>query len=127
MLLNTSIPPLFPGAETTFSGIQNTSLYSLTPGGYMSIQVIDNASGFQVLCKKQLSTGAIINVFSLWKEKLTIFEGFRNRTQFFINNGTFEITNVVRSDSGHYIIEAFDSNGVLRRNLKVQLDVQGKC
>ncbi|XP_053284333.1 uncharacterized protein LOC128445608 [Pleuronectes platessa] len=110
-------------AETKFSVTQNTSLYSLTPGGHVSIQIINNASGHQVVCKKQLPTRPV-NVFTLWRGKVTIYEGFRNRTQFFINNGTLEFTNVAKNDSGQYIMEAFDSNGVLVGSLKFQLDVQ---
>ncbi|CAB1441246.1 unnamed protein product, partial [Pleuronectes platessa] len=113
-------------AETKFSVTQNTSLYSLTPGGHVSIQIINNASGHQVVCKKQLPTRPV-NVFTLWRGKVTIYEGFRNRTQFFINNGTLEFTNVAKNDSGQYIMEAFDSNGVLVGSLKFQLDVQGKA
>ncbi|XP_058506438.1 uncharacterized protein LOC131472952 isoform X2 [Solea solea] len=103
---------------------QNTSLCSVSPGGSVYIQVMTNASGYQVLCKKQLPLGPI-KVFTLKREKLTIqYEPFRNRTEFFINNGTFKISNVERNDSGHYIIEAFDPDGVLVRNVKVHLDVQ---
>ncbi|XP_062250242.1 uncharacterized protein LOC133959163 [Platichthys flesus] len=110
-------------AETKFSVTQNTSLYSLTPGGHVSIQIINNASGHQVVCKKELMTGPVI-VFNLRRGKVTIYEGFRNRTQFFINNGTLEFTNVAKNDSGQYIMEAYDSTGVLVENLKFQLDVQ---
>lgn len=91
----------------------------------MYVQVMTNASDHQVRCKKQLPSG-LVNVFTMKKEKVTIYGAFRNRTQFFIYNGTFKITNVERNDSGLYIIEAFDPNGVLVRNINVELDVQGK-
>lgn len=89
----------------------------------MYVQVMTNASDHQVRCKKQLPSG-LVNVFTMKKEKVTIYGAFRNRTQFFIYNGTFKITNVERNDSGLYIIEAFDPNGVLVRNINVELDVQ---
>lgn len=110
-------------AGTKLSGVQNTTAHSLTPGGSVSIYVINNASGLQVLCKKHLPTGPV-RVFILRKGMVTIEEDFKNRMRYFINNGTFEITNVAMSDSGLYIVEVFDSDGVLIRHLRVLLDVQ---
>lgn len=91
----------------------------------MYIQVMTNASGYQVWCKKQLPNG-LMNVFSLRKDQVMIYKEFRNRTEFFINNGTFKISNVERNDSGRYIVEIFYPNGVFVGKVNVQLDVQGK-
>lgn len=91
----------------------------------MYIQVMSNASGHVLKCKKQLPTGSI-NVFSTKGDKVKIQESFRNRTEFFINNGTLKITNVERNDSGQYIVDVFTQDGVLMRSMKVNLDVQGK-
>lgn len=84
-----------------------------------------NTSGYQLYCKKQLPSGPI-NVFNLRKEKVTIQEIFRNRTEFFINSGTFKITSVQKTDSGQYTVEVFDLNGVRVKTIHVKLDVQGK-
>lgn len=113
----------FPAAETECNATHNTSLCSVTLGGSVYIQVMTNASGHRLQCKKQLPTGSM-NVFSLKKEKVTIQEAFRNRTEFFIYNGTLKITNVERNDSGQYSVDVFDPNGVLLKNINIKLDVQ---
>lgn len=114
-----------PAAETKCNAKHNTSVCSVTPGGSVSIQLMTNASGHQLRCKKQLSPVAL-NVFSLKRDKVTVYEPFRNRTEFFINSGTLKINNVERNDSGLYTTEVFDPNGVLLRKINVTLDVQGK-
>uniref|UniRef100_A0A8C3G4Y0 Immunoglobulin V-set domain-containing protein n=1 Tax=Cyclopterus lumpus TaxID=8103 RepID=A0A8C3G4Y0_CYCLU len=103
-----------------------TSQCSVTLGGSVSIQLMTNASGQQLWCKKKLTSGSI-NIFSLKKEKVTIQGPYRNRTEFFINNGTLKITKVERNDSGEYTVDVFDPNGILLRTMNVKLDVQGKC
>lgn len=113
----------FPAPEIKCNATHNTSLCSVTLGGSVYIQVMTNASGHHLRCKKELPTGSI-NVFTLKKEKVTIQEPLRNRTQFFINNGTLKISNVERNDSGQYSIEVFDANGVLVKNIHIKLDVQ---
>ncbi|XP_029368781.1 uncharacterized protein LOC115050158 [Echeneis naucrates] len=110
-------------AETKRHGSQNTSLYSVALGESVYIQVLASASGHQVRCKKQTPSG-LMDVFALKNEKLKISEAFRDRAEFFINNGTFKMTNVERNDSGLYIIEAFDPTGISVRKLDIQLDVQ---
>lgn len=114
----------FAVAEASCNNTDSTSLCSVTVGGSLYIPVIANASGHQVWCKKQIP-GGTIDVFNLNK-KLTIFEPFVNRTDFFINNGTFKMSDVKMNDSGQYIIEAFDSKGVQVKQIHVQLDVKGK-
>lgn len=112
-----------PAADTICNATQNTSLCSATLGGSVYIQVMPNASGHLLRCRKQLTTGPI-NVFSVKKDKVTIQEPFKNRTEFFINNGTLRISNVVGNDSGQYTVEVFDPDGVLLRKTMVILDVQ---
>lgn len=112
-----------PAADTICNATQNTSLCSATLGGSVYIQVMPNASGHLLRCRKQLTTGPI-NVFSVKKDKVTIQEPFKNRTEFFINNGTLRISNVVGNDSGQYTVDVFDPDGVLLRKTMVILDVQ---
>lgn len=113
----------FPAAETKCNATQNTSQCSATLGGAVYIQLMTSASGHQLRCKKELSTGPLI-VFSLKRETVTVPEPFRNRTQFFIHNGTMKITNVEVNDSGAYSVEIFTQDGVLVRNVKFTLDVE---
>ncbi|CAJ1058550.1 uncharacterized protein LOC121516449 isoform X2 [Xyrichtys novacula] len=114
---------LFPAAQTSCNATGNTSHCTSTRGGSVYIQVMTNASRHLLLCTKQLPTGAI-DVFTLRKEKVTIQGPFKNRTEFFINNGTLKITNVEKSDAGQYKIEIFDQSGFHLRNIEIQLDVQ---
>ncbi|KAK5925126.1 hypothetical protein CgunFtcFv8_017675 [Champsocephalus gunnari] len=113
-----------PAAETKCKASQNTSQCSAILGGSVSIQVMNNASGHRLGCKRQLPTGPRI-VFNLKKERVTIHESLKNRTEFFINNGTLKITHAERNDSGVYDVEIFQHDGVLLRNVHFQLVVQG--
>lgn len=88
--------------------------------------MMTNASGHQLWCKKQLPIGSI-NVFSLKKEKVMIQEAYKNRTEFFISNGTLKLTRVETNDSGQYSVEVFDPNGIHVKNINLTMDVQGKC
>lgn len=112
-----------PATETTCNAAQNTSTCSVYLGDSVYIQVMANASGHQLRCKKQLPSGSI-NVFTLKKEKVVIEEALRNRTEFFINNGTFKISKVEKNDSGQYTVEIFTSQGVRLETKNVNLEVQ---
>lgn len=113
----------FPVAETKCNATHNTSLCSATLGGSVYIQVMTNASGHLLECKKLLPTG-FVKVFSLKKEKVKIGEAFRNRTEFFIYNGTLKIANVEKNDSGQYNVDVFDAEAVLLKNIYINLHVQ---
>lgn len=117
---------VFTAAETKCNTSQTTSLCSAALGGAVYIQMMTNASGYQLQCKKQLPTGSI-NVFSLKKDKVTIGEPFSGRMQFFINNGTLKFTNVAKNDSGQYSLEVYDPDGFRIKDIQIKLDVQGKC
>lgn len=112
-----------PAAETKCDAIHNASLCSATLGGSVYIQVMVNASGLLLICKKQLPTG-YVQVFTLKKETVTIQEALKNRTEFFIHNGTLKITNVEKNDSGQYNIVVYNPNGILMKNISFKLDVQ---
>ncbi|XP_054453737.1 uncharacterized protein si:zfos-741a10.3 [Anoplopoma fimbria] len=112
----------FPVGETKCNATQNTSLCAVTLGGSVNIQLMTNAIGYQLRCKKQLPTGAI-NIFSLRKEKVTIQEPYENRTEFFINNGTLKITKVERNDSAQYTVDVHE-NGFFVKTIYFKLDVQ---
>lgn len=58
------------------------------------------------------------------REKVTIQEPFRSRTEFFINNGTLKITNVERNDSDQYNIEVFNSDGLRVKDIGFTLEVK---
>ncbi|KAG7244865.1 hypothetical protein INR49_028074, partial [Caranx melampygus] len=112
-------------AEATCNFTLNTSVCSVTVGESLYIPVISNAHGHQVWCNKVL-LNETIKVFNL-KKKLVIYEPFKNRAEFFINNGTFVMSNMKMNDSGQYILEAFDPKGFHVKMMHIQLDVKGKC
>lgn len=91
----------------------------------MSIQLISSASVFRVECRKKFHNESR-NVFSLKRGKVKIDEAFRNKTEFFINNGTLKITNVQRSDSGQYTVEIYKPDGMVEKKLIFNLEVKGK-
>lgn len=112
----------FTPAVTKCNATQNASLCSATVGGSVYIQMMTNSSGYQMHCKKEFTVPT--KVFSLKKEKVTIEEAFRNRTEFFISNGTFKITSAEKNDSGQYTAQVFDQNGVSVNTIHVKLEVQ---
>ncbi|KAF7660316.1 hypothetical protein LDENG_00284560 [Lucifuga dentata] len=103
-----------PVTDTSCNMVQNSSMCSVSVGGSVYIQLMANATGHQVRCSKLLPSGSTGKefVFSLKKEKVIIQEELGNRTEFFISNGTFKITNVEAADSGQYAVLVFDPNGV---------------
>ncbi|XP_026186288.1 uncharacterized protein LOC113144438 [Mastacembelus armatus] len=117
---------VFSVADVKCNATQNTSQCSVTHGGSVYIQVMTSVSGYIVICNKKSPVGSV-TVFKTKNGNVTIGDGFRNRTEFFIKNGTLKITNVEMSDSGQYTIELYDSNGLHVRKAIVQLDVQKKA
>lgn len=91
----------------------------------MYIQVMTNASGHNVRCKKKMDGSGFTHVFSLKGGKVTVQKEFNN-TQFFINNGTLQITDLKKNDSGEYNFMIYSENGLFLKNITVHLDVQGK-
>ncbi|KAM9375786.1 uncharacterized protein KZ484_008314 [Pholidichthys leucotaenia] len=79
--------------------------------GSVYIQVMTNASGHRVRCKKETPSGHN-TVFSLKNGNVTIEKELKNRAQFFISNGTLKIINVERNDSGQYTVEIYGPTGV---------------
>ncbi|XP_068506717.1 uncharacterized protein [Syngnathus scovelli] len=110
--------------ESKCNGTLESSHCSVTLGGSVYIQLMLNVRGHHLRCKKLLNNGSI-PVFTIKKEKPWIQEAFRNRTEFFVDNGTLKISNVERNDSGQYIVEVFDLNGRIVKTITLELDVQG--
>ncbi|KAM7417733.1 hypothetical protein PAMA_017397 [Pampus argenteus] len=123
MMLAGATNAFFTPAETICNATLSRSLCSATLGESVYIQVMANTSSHMLFFKKLLPSGPI-KVFSLKKEKVTIQEAFRNRSEFFVSNSTFKITSVETTDSGLYTLEVFDRNGVHVKTFNVTLDVQ---
>nr|XP_029968051.1 natural killer cell receptor 2B4 isoform X2 [Salarias fasciatus] len=83
-----------------------------------------NASGHRLQCKKEIN-GTSIKVFTLRKEKVTWHdEASRNRTEFFINNGTLKIISVEKEDSGQYTVQIHTSDGLHVTDVTFELYVK---
>lgn len=111
-------------AETICYATQDKSQCSVSLGGTVYIQITADASSYDVKFKASLSSDP--NVFIKKKTTVIINERFKNRTQFFTNNGTLKMANVEKSDSAQYTFEIHNNDGLLLRNGAVHLDVQGK-
>ncbi|XP_062414733.1 uncharacterized protein si:zfos-741a10.3 [Pungitius pungitius] len=110
--------------ETKCNATQSSSQCSVALGGSVCIQLMTNASGRHLQFKKKLPAG-VLNVFSLKRDKVTVHETYRNRTEFLSSSSTLKMTKMARNDSGLYIVDVFDLNGLHLRTTNVTLDVQG--
>ncbi|KAM8910585.1 uncharacterized protein AB9W97_006899 [Spinachia spinachia] len=110
----------FLAGETQCSATQDSSVCSVALGGSVCIQLM---KGHQLQLKKKLPAGPM-NVFSLKKDRVTIHEAYRNRTEFLISSGTLKMTKMAMSDSGQYSVDVFDADGINQRSINVTLDVQ---
>ncbi|CDQ81879.1 unnamed protein product [Oncorhynchus mykiss] len=110
---------------TTCNATHNSSRCSVVLNGTLNLQLMTNASGCELLFKKNLIDGPTL-IFSLKRNQVTFRGTSEKRSKFFINNGTLRLTNVERTDSGQYLAEIYDSNGLLLGTRRVQLDIEGK-
>lgn len=122
---------IFPGVsygimtpgDTICNATHNTSQCTVTLGGNIYIQVMNNSTGYRLHLKKLLPNGDS-EVFTVKRGTVRISNAFKNRTEVFVNNGTFKIQNVQREDAGQYTGEIYDTNGVFLWKLHVKLDVK---
>lgn len=87
----------------------------------MYIQLMCNASGYMVHCDKNTT-----KIFVLKRGIVNIDQDYRNRAEFFINNGTLKITDMKKSDSGAYSVQIYHSNGNHVKSFSFDLEVKGK-
>lgn len=114
-----------PVADTECNATETATLPCLaTPGGSVFIQVMRNASGFKLWCKKETPDG-LIKVFSVKRDEVTWWhEESRNRTEFFTHNGTLKIASVKKEDSGQYRVEVITSDGIHLKYINFELLVK---
>ncbi|XP_029627179.1 uncharacterized protein LOC115205382 [Salmo trutta] len=77
-------------------------------GETVCLQLMNNATGSELILKKK-PTGASIRIFSMKNNTVSFHDSIKARSEFFINNGTFRISNTENSDSGEYLLEIYDS------------------
>ncbi|KAK6298770.1 hypothetical protein J4Q44_G00302800 [Coregonus suidteri] len=73
---------------TTCTATQNSSQCSVALCGTLDLQLLTNASGCELLFKKNLTAGPTL-IFSLKRNKVTFKRPTEGRLKFFMNNGTF--------------------------------------
>lgn len=116
---------LFQVCDTECDATQTTSPCSPALGGYVNIKLMNNASGYKLKCYKNVTSGPEV-VFKL-KKRVTIEGAYQNRVTFFTDNGTLQITNVTKSDTGQYILVVHNADGKHEKDIKFILKVKGKC
>ncbi|XP_014067989.1 uncharacterized protein [Salmo salar] len=93
-------------------------------GETVYLQLMNNATGSELIFKKD-PTGASIKIFSMKNNTVSFHDSIKARSEFFINNGTFRISNTEKSDSGEYLLEIYNSHGTRLCTGGVQLIIGG--
>lgn len=109
-------------SDTTCNAMNNSTC-TVTVGGNVNLQIMNNASGYRI----QFSKGSQ-EMFKIKKGTLMIQENtFRNRTKVLMDDRTTEIIiqNVQREDEGLYKVEIYYSNGRYLKTVLVTLEVKG--
>lgn len=65
-------------------------------------------------------------ILALKKGNVKIHDDYRDRTEFFINNGTFKITEMKKDDSGLYTAKIYSSDGAHLKDFSFALEVKGR-
>lgn len=108
---------------TSCDATQAASQCSVAPGEAVYIQFMSNASGYELRLAHHLSSGPT-PVFSMKRNTVNIQGAIKDRSVFFVNNGTLLLTNVTRNDAGLYIFVQFNTDGVNLEDKKLQLIVE---
>lgn len=120
--MHASSSAFLPVADTKCDATRDVTSCNATSGGSVYIQVMANASGHVVYCKKNVTSG-FTKVFTLKNEQVKVN---KDNAEFFIGNGTLKITGLSKNDTGQYSFDIFNQNGVHLRNVTLHLHVQGK-
>eukprot|EP00063_Salmo_salar_P093158 XP_014067993.1 PREDICTED: uncharacterized protein LOC106611884 isoform X1 [Salmo salar] len=104
---------------------QNMSCHGAL-GETVYLQLMNNATGSELVFRKD-PTGASIKIFTMKNNTVRFHDSIKARSEFFINNGTFRISNTEKSDSGEYLLEIYDSHGTRLSTGGVQLIIGDGC
>nr|XP_029515446.1 uncharacterized protein LOC115129344 [Oncorhynchus nerka] len=110
--------------EKSCDARQNMSCHGAL-GETVYLQLMNNATGSELIFKKD-PTGASIKIFTMKNNTVRIHDSIKARSEFFINIGTFRISNTEKSDSGEYVLEIYYSNGTHLSTGGVQLIIGGE-
>lgn len=95
-------------------------------GGTVFLQLMTDATGLQVNFLLKHPNGTLIEVFKMKDNKVITKLPFRNRHEFFFNNGTLRINHTERSDSSEYRLKTFDQHGKDTGTTHIQLFIEGQ-
>ncbi|KAL0974043.1 hypothetical protein UPYG_G00214650 [Umbra pygmaea] len=95
-------------------------------GGTVYLHLITDAEGYDQLELKKDPSGQSLGILKMKNNSSIINQTINSRSSFFINNGTFMITNIERSDAAEYQLETFKAavNKVHRR-FKLSITASG--
>ncbi|XP_034147545.1 junctional adhesion molecule-like isoform X1 [Esox lucius] len=110
---------------TTCNATQKSSQCFVALGGTLDLKLMNNVSGCELQFKKNRTQGPE-QIFIMKKNKVSIKGPTEGRSEFFMNNGTFRLTNVERADSGQYFLEVYNSDGSSLGTRIIQLDIKGE-
>ncbi|XP_052430504.1 uncharacterized protein LOC127971503 isoform X3 [Carassius gibelio] len=88
-------------------------------GHKLSLQMNLNPSYTDLYLYKTLNDGSRLDVFSITDNKEHKYESIRNRSEFFFDNMTLTINNVIRADSGNYTTDVIDIDMIISSDLQV--------
>ncbi|XP_052005738.1 uncharacterized protein LOC127659831 [Xyrauchen texanus] len=95
-------------------------------GHKLYLQMVTDARDQQLALYKWISD-VKERVFTVKNNKIKEYEGYesiRNRSEFIFNNGTLILNSVIRSDSGTYRLEIYDSIGTQTHTNNLQVIVE---
>ncbi|XP_014846710.1 PREDICTED: uncharacterized protein LOC106920298 [Poecilia mexicana] len=95
-------------------------------GGTVAFKLMDKTSEkHRFILKKEVSVTNESNQIILFvRSNVIISNTMSSRSVFILNNGTFKINNLSRSDGGKYTLEIFGSDRKRKENRTLQLHVQ---
>ncbi|KAJ8015329.1 hypothetical protein DPEC_G00024990, partial [Dallia pectoralis] len=109
---------------TICDATQKSSQCLVALGGTLDIKLMNNTSGVELHFKKNLTNGPE-PIFIMKNNNVSIKKLTEGRSEFFMNNGTFRLTNLEITDAGLYLLEVyFYLNGSQIGTRHVQLDIQ---
>ncbi len=102
-------------------------LYSINPcyaalGHKLNLQMELNPLKQDLHLFKTLNDGSTLEVFSTNKNKEHKHESIRNRSEFFFDNMTLIINNVIKADSGTYTSYVIEMDMVMSSELQVNVE-----
>ncbi|KAJ8015328.1 hypothetical protein DPEC_G00024980, partial [Dallia pectoralis] len=108
---------------TICDATQKSSQCFVALGGTLDLKLMNNISGCELQFKKNRTEGPEL-IFIMKNNQVSIKKPTEGRSEFFMNNGSFRLTSVERTDAGQYLLEVNDLNGLSLGTRQIQLHIQ---